>query len=116
MKFSIVTVCYNSASTIADTILSVQMQNHSNYEYIIIDGGSSDETLTIVQSMAHLNIHYISEKDAGIYDAMNKGISLATGQVIGFINSDDFYANPDVLSDVARVFGDASIDACRRST
>lgn len=112
MKISIITVCYNSASTIADTIRSVQKQKYDNYEHLIIDGGSTDETIAVVQSLANSNTRYISEVDAGIYDAMNKGLSLATGEVIGFINSDDFYASSSVLSLIGEVFKNPTVECC----
>jgi glycosyltransferase involved in cell wall biosynthesis len=97
MKFSIITISFNSEKTIARTISSVLKQEEAVYEYIIVDGMSSDLTCAIAESYRNefdeKNIHYhiISEKDEGIYDAMNKGISLATGDVVGMINSDDWY-------------------------
>ena len=94
MKLSIVTPCFNSEKTIKKTIESILMQNFEELEYIVIDGGSSDSTLQIVKSYENRfenGIKIVSEKDDGIYDAMNKGISLATGDIIGIINSDDYY-------------------------
>ncbi len=111
MKISVVTVSYNSAKTIADTLDSVAMQTHADVEHIVIDGASSDETLAIVRSHHNPGIRLVSEPDKGIYDAMNKGIALASGEVIGFLNSDDFFAAPLVLEKVAEAFRDDSIDA-----
>lgn len=94
VKVSIVTVCYNSETTIEKTIESVINQTYANIEYIIVDGGSTDETLTIINKYSQRyngRIKYISERDEGIYDAMNKGIKMTTGQLIGIINSDDYY-------------------------
>jgi len=112
MKISIITVCYNSAKTIGCTFRSVREQTFGEIEHIVIDGGSSDSTLDVVSTEGpHVSI-LISEKDSGIYDAMNKGIANATGEIIGFINADDFYASLDVLSKVASVFEDLNVDAC----
>jgi glycosyltransferase involved in cell wall biosynthesis len=112
MIISIITVCYNSSNTIADTLISLSNQNYADIEHIIVDGGSIDATLEIIKNNQLPNSKIISEKDDGIYDAMNKGLSLATGEVIGFINSDDFYPTSDVLALVANIFGDTSIDCC----
>ncbi|MGB9796081.1 glycosyltransferase [Fervidobacterium riparium] len=103
---SIVTVTYNSAEFIEECIKSVASQIYKNVEYIIIDGDSTDGTLDIIKKYYKLGIvtKYVSEKDNGIYDAMNKGIDLATGDVIGFLNSDDKYADERVLEDVATEF------------
>ena len=90
MKVSIITVCFNSELTVEDTINSVMRQDYSNIEHIIVDGGSVDSTLNIIESISSHNYILISESDLGIYDAMNKGIDLATGDVIGILNSDDF--------------------------
>lgn len=91
MKVSIVTVCYNSAATIRDTIESVLAQDYADIEYIIVDGASKDNTLSIVNEYRDRIATVISEPDKGIYDAMNKGILAATGDVVGILNSDDFY-------------------------
>ena len=99
MLFSIITVCYNSEKTIERTIKSVLNQAYKDYEYIIIDGGSTDNTLNIVmqyESSFDGKLKYVSEKDNGIYDAMNKGIKMANGELIGLLNSDDYY-EPDAL-------------------
>jgi len=100
-KLSIITVCYNSASTIEDTIKSVVNQNYKNIEYIIIDGGSTDDTLKIIEQYKDKISTVVSEKDDGLYDAINKGIKLATGDIIANLNSDDFYIDNNVIADVA---------------
>lgn len=115
MKISIVTVVYNGAATIASAIESVIAQDHPDIEYIVIDGLSKDNTVEIVKSYGDKVSILVSEKDKGIFDAMNKGVGMATGDVIGILNADDYYASPTVLSTVARelersgadsVFGD----------
>jgi len=112
MKISIITATYNSAKTLTRTVDSVLMQNYPDLEYIIIDGASTDKTKEIVTSYQNkLNIKFISEPDKGIYDAMNKGIKLTTGDIIGILNSDDFYDNNSVLNNVTKAFEDASVDA-----
>ena len=112
MKISIITVCYNSEKTIKDTLRSVLEQKHENIEHIIIDGGSTDRTLAAVATVGAHVAKIISEPDNGIYDAMNKGIALATGDIVGFINADDFYPSPDVLSTVASAFESSGADCC----
>ena len=109
MKISIITATYNSAATVTDTLESVAEQDHPDIEHIIIDGKSSDNTLDIVNSFPHV-AKVVSEKDRGIYDAMNKGIQATTGEVIGILNSDDFYTHAGVLSTVARAFLDPLTD------
>ena len=103
MKISIITVCYNSEETISDTIQSVLSQDYKDVEYIIVDGKSTDRTLEIIQSIKN-RIKLISEKDRGIYDAMNKGINMASGDVIGILNADDVYKNSQVLTAVMDAF------------
>lgn len=112
MKVSIITISFNSAQTIEDTILSVIQQDYSNIEYIIVDGASKDGTLDIVKKYADKIARVVSEKDKGIYDAMNKGISMATGEVIGILNSDDFYADNMVISDVVAKLQESAAEAC----
>ena len=104
MKISIITVVLNNVNTIVDTINSVLCQKYKNIEYIIIDGGSTDGTLSLLKSRRHQLSALVSEPDRGIYDAMNKGLKLANGDVIGFLNADDFYCNSEVISKVAREF------------
>lgn len=115
MRISIITVTYNSEGTLRDTLESVLRQSYKDIEYLVVDGASQDETLDIVkdcESKFSGRLHYISETDRGIYDAMNKGIGMATGDVVGILNSDDFFTSDDVLSRVADAFGaDESLDA-----
>jgi len=112
MKISVITICYNSDRTIADTMRSARCQTYSNIEHIIVDGGSTDNTLAVVSAEVMPSYKLVSEKDNGIYDAMNKGIALATGDIIGFINADDFYPSPDVLATVAAAFEASGADCC----
>lgn len=114
MKISIITPSYNSSKTIRDTIDSIINQAYKDIEYIIIDGGSKDDTLDIVKTYQNrINIKLISEPDKGLYDAMNKGINMATGDVVGILNSDDFYKNENVLEKVATCFNEHSeADGC----
>ena len=111
MKISVITVAYNSAKTIGDTLDSVGMQTHADVEHIVIDGASKDKTVEMVLSYSNSNISLFSEPDKGIYDAMNKGISKAMGDIIGFLNSDDIYADTKVLAKVANAFKDPKVDA-----
>jgi len=113
LKVSIITVTYNCKSVILDCLNSVASQSYKNIEHIIIDGASTDGTLTLLKSKSEQFSQLISEPDSGIYEAMNKGIELAKGDIIGFLNSDDFYENNNVISKVIRVFNDnPSLDAC----
>lgn len=106
MKVSIITIAYNSAETIEDTIVSVINQDYADIEYIIIDGGSKDDTLKIVEKYQDKIAKVISEPDKGIYDAMNKGVANATGDIIGILNSDDIYADTKVITDIVNKIGD----------
>ena len=110
MKISVVTVTWNSAATVADTLASVNAQTHPDVEQIIVDGGSTDATLAIVQAEGKRVATVVSERDKGIYDAMNKGLKLACGDVIGLLNSDDFLASPEVLATIAEAFADPAVD------
>jgi glycosyltransferase involved in cell wall biosynthesis len=112
LKISLITVCFNSAATLGDTLRSVAEQTYPEIEHIIIDGGSTDNSLDVIKNEGSRVGVVVSEPDKGIYDAMNKGIALATGDVIGFINADDFYSNNYVLSKVADIFRHPGIDAC----
>jgi len=115
VKISIITVSFNSASTVRDTIESVLTQTYKNIEYIVVDGKSNDNTVGIIQSYESKfggRLHWISEPDKGLYDAMNKGIQMATGDVVGIINSDDFYHRNNIIEEIIKVFlEDASIQA-----
>lgn len=112
MKVSIITVSYNSALTIADTIKSVVNQDYKDVEYIIIDGKSSDHTLAVIEPFKAQIARIVSEPDKGIYDAMNKGLALATGDVVGILNSDDVYADNTVISDIVAAMQRANTDSC----
>jgi len=112
LKISVITVCFNAEDTIGHTLHSVRDQTHDPIEHIIIDGCSTDGTLKVVESEGNHVAMIVSERDKGIYDAMNKGIALATGDVIGFINADDFYPSPDVLAMVAAAFESSGADCC----
>ena len=110
IKITIITVSFNSYNTIGDTLKSVSSQNYAEIEHIVIDGASTDETMKIVErGGAHL-ARVVSEKDSGIYDAMNKGLSLATGDVVGFLNSDDIFATSSSVSSIAEAFEDRAVD------
>jgi glycosyltransferase involved in cell wall biosynthesis len=104
LKVSIITVCYNSSETIEATIRSVINQDYPNIEYIIVDGKSTDNTLQVIDPYLDKIPKLISEKDNGIYFAINKGIVLATGDVIGILHADDFYVNDHIISDVVKEF------------
>lgn len=110
-KISIITVVWNNVSTIKDAIDSVLSQTYKNIEYIIVDGASTDGTVEIVQSYGDKITKFVSEKDKGLYDAMNKGLRLATGHVIGILNSDDFYINSDVIQKIVKEFEDKKVDS-----
>lgn len=114
MKLSLVTVTFNSSKTLCDTIRSVFFQSYSDIEYIIIDGLSKDSTIDIIreyESRFQGRLKWISEKDNGLYDAMNKGIRMATGDIVGIINSDDFYHRKDVISKVVEIFQNKEVRA-----
>lgn len=112
MKISIITSVYNNQETVKDAIESVISQTYENVEHVIVDGGSSDETVSIVKSYGDKISKFISEKDKGIYDGLNKGVKLATGHVVAFLHSDDIYASSTILEDIAEVFqSDEHLDA-----
>lgn len=111
LKISIITVTYNSASTLEHTIHSVLLQDHPNVEYIIADGASTDDTLNIIRKYRHKIDHFVSEKDNGLYYALNKGIALATGDIIGILHADDFYIDDHVLSKIDETFRKTNADA-----
>mgnify|MGYP001558238487 CR=1 FL=1 len=112
MKVSIITVVYNNAKTIEDTIKSVAEQDYTDIEHIVVDGGSSDGTLKIIKKYRRKLGKVVTEPDEGIYHAMNKGLALATGEVIGFLNSDDLYADSSVVKQIVNAFQDGTADAC----
>lgn len=112
MKITVVTAVYNGAGTIEDTLRSVASQNYPNIEHIVVDGASKDATLAIVERYRKGIARIVSEPDRGVYDAMNKGLSAATGEVIGFLNADDVFAGPTVLSRIAETLALTDIDAC----
>jgi len=111
MKVSIITVSYNSAETIKDSIESVLNQTYKNIEHIIIDGNSTDGTIEIIKSYGNKIHKFISEPDNGIYDAMNKGINLASGNIIGILNSDDFYFDNHIIAKVMNEFRTQDVDS-----
>lgn len=114
MKISIITATWNSGATLRCTMRSVLSQSYPNIEHIIVDGGSTDDTMEIVhelESEYQGKLRYISGKDKGLYDAMNKGIAMATGNIVGILNSDDFYTSSNVLAAVAKAMSDTDLDA-----
>lgn len=111
MKVSIISATYNSASTIKDTLETVNIQTYPDIEQIIVDGASQDNTLEIVKIYGSRVTKVISEPDMGIYDAMNKGIQAAKGDIIGILNSDDFFSSSNVISDIVDCFKQNDIDA-----
>lgn len=107
MKISIITVTFNSSKTIRDTIESVLQQHYDNYEYLVVDGGSKDKTVDLIKEYEPMfsgRMRWISERDKGMYDGINKGIRMATGDVVGIINSDDFYHRTDIFDIIAKTF------------
>ncbi len=112
MKITVITPCLNSAATIESTIKSVLAQNFADLEYIIVDGGSTDGTLEIIERYHKPFFKVITEKDSGLYDAMNKGVRAATGDVVGILNSDDFYYDSTVLKTVAEALNVGATNAC----
>lgn len=110
IKVSIITATYNSSKTIKDTLHSIQSQNFPSIEHIIVDGVSQDNTIELIKSSDFKGQIHI-EKDNGIYDAMNKGIGLANGEIIGILNSDDFYADETIIEKVVSIFNETGCDA-----
>lgn len=110
-KVSIITVVWNNKNTIKDAINSVLYQTYENIEYIIIDGASTDGTVDVVRSYGDRISKFLSEPDSGLYDAMNKGLKLATGDVVGILNSDDFYMNSEVIARVVKEFQQKNVDS-----
>lgn len=111
MKITIITVCYNSAATLEKTILSVANQTYKNIEYIVVDGNSNDGTLELIKKHEDKISKWISEPDHGLYDAMNKGLALATGDLIGILNSDDTFYSSTVIAEIARFHEQNGIEA-----
>jgi len=111
MKVSIITVCYNSERTIEDTLKSIKSQTYPDIEHIVIDGLSTDNTNTIIEKYNDGVSVHISERDSGLYDAMNKGISLATGDIVGILNSDDVFASEHSVSQLMSGFDSNNVDA-----
>lgn len=114
MKVSIVTAVYNSGATLRDTMLSVLAQSYPCIEHIVVDGGSKDNSMEIVRELEplyHGRLRWISEPDRGIYDAMNKGLAMASGDVVGILNSDDFFTDPNVVERAVGEFRDDDLDA-----
>ncbi|WP_331774328.1 glycosyltransferase family 2 protein [Sulfurospirillum sp. 1612] len=111
MKISIITVVWNNKNTIQDAIDSVLNQTYKDIEYIVIDGASTDGTVEIIQSYGDRISKFVSESDKGLYDAMNKGIALATGDAIGILNSDDFYTDEFVIEKIAKEFESKHVDS-----
>ncbi|MCI1752958.1 MAG: glycosyltransferase [Flavobacteriales bacterium] len=110
MKVSVITVCYNSVTEIEETIRSVMVQDHADIEHIVIDGGSTDGTQDKIKRYSECISHFVSEKDAGVYDAMNKGLKLATGDVVAFVNAGDMMATRNTVSYMVRAFEEGDCD------
>lgn len=111
MRVSIITVCYNSGATLEATLRSVLDQDHPDIEFIVVDGASTDNTPVIIEKYKDKISKYISKKDEGMYFAANKGIALATGEVVGMLNSDDVYANPRIISRIVKEFQQKKTDS-----
>jgi len=111
MKVSVITICHNSAATLEDTIRSVALQDYPDIEYIIVDGASEDNSKKIVSRYKEIVSRFVSEKDEGIYDALNKGISISGGDVIALLHSDDLYADDNIISRVVDAFNKTDADA-----
>ena len=112
MKISIITITFNSAKTLQRTFASVQSQTYKDIEHVIIDGASSDGTVDMIKAYAaeHTNVRWVSEKDDGIYNALNKGIKMATGDIIGFLHSDDVLFSPDSIEHIAVAFESQQVE------
>ncbi len=110
-KISIITVTYNCGKTLEETIHSVLLQDHPDVEYIVVDGLSTDDTLEVIRRYRHKIDHFVSEKDEGLYYAINKGIQMATGDIIGILHADDFYIGEDVLTKIDNAFKKENADA-----
>ncbi len=111
MKISVITAVYNRSDTVVDSVKSLQAQTYKDFEHLVMDGGSTDGTVEVLRSLDDHRLKLVTEPDEGIYDALNKGMNRATGDVIGLMHSDDFYASTTVLEQVAKAFTDPNIDA-----
>jgi glycosyltransferase len=111
VKVSIITVCFNSAVTLADCLASVARQSHPDIEHIVVDGGSTDDSASIVSRFGSSVSNYINEPDDGIYDAMNKGLDASTGDLVGFLNADDLFANSECVANLVAACQEAECDA-----
>jgi len=111
MKVSIITSVWNNKNTIEDAIKSVLSQTYKDIEYIVVDGGSSDGTIDVIKKYENKISTFVSEKDKGIYDGLNKGVELANGDIIAFLHSDDIYANENIIQDVVNMFENNDIDS-----
>ena len=111
LRVSIITIVYNNRSTFEDCVKNVLSQTYGEIEYIVVDGGSSDGTVDILQAYQKRISQWISEPDQGVYDAMNKGIRMATGEVVGFLHSSDLYAHPRVIEEVAWIFENSDVNS-----
>lgn len=112
MKISIITVCWNASATLEETIKSVASQSYNDIEYIIVDGGSTDSSVDIIKKYSNVIDKWVSEKDKGLYDAMNKGVAMATGDYIGILNADDTFYENNTIEKVAKFLQDNPLDAC----
>jgi glycosyltransferase len=111
VKISVITAVYNRRDTLADAVRSLQAQTHDNFEHVVMDAQSTDGSLDLLHELADARMKLVSERDDGIYDALNKGMARASGDVIGLMHSDDFFASDTVLEKVARVFEERDVDA-----
>jgi len=111
LRVSIITVVHNNRATMEDCVENVLSQSYKEIEYIVVDGGSNDGTIDVIQAYRERISRWVSEPDQGIYDAMNKGIRMATGEVIGFLHSSDVYAHPKVIEEVVQVFEDSNVSS-----
>jgi glycosyltransferase involved in cell wall biosynthesis len=112
MKVSIITVCFNAADTIVDTLRSVAMQTYPDIEHIVIDGASKDATVDLIRQNGQHVSRFKSARDRGVYDGMNKGLALATGDVVVYLNADDMYSAPDVVARAVKVLSEPGVEAC----
>jgi len=111
MKITVITVAFNSAATLGDALRSVAAQTHRDVEHIVVDGASTDDTLEVIRQNGHRVTKVLSEPDQGIYDAMNKGLRMARGDMVGFLNADDVYEDTSVLAEIAAAASEPRVDA-----